>query len=167
MDAGRYGSGRWGDSAEKKTTSIWDALRMARKFSTSRATLEGLVTKLAQADAEAIKHGRRTGYILKPGLLWGERRTIGREMEEKHRQTLIPLNDLLDAEAEVVPELQYSWQFTDYMHVYTQKGRTPPGRTITHLNASGLSTVYNDAFRKALKGVRPTAKPPAPAPTSR
>lgn len=143
---------------EERRRAFQEGLDLAIAMSADPKELVAAVKDLAKADAAVIMSGRKTGYIIRPGYLWGERKLIDDKTEDKFEATFPILRHLENLKVAVTPHFHGSvYAFADHMHVY--KNKTPRGRTFRHIKVATLDKEYQQQFKASLKKLPDVADP--------
>lgn len=143
---------------EERRRAFEEGLELAIAMSADPNDLVEGARALAKADAAVIMSGRRRGYVMRRGYLWGERKTIDDRTEDLFDATFPLLRNLANLKATVRPHFHGDiWAFVDHMHVY--KNKAPRGRSLRHMKVPTLDREYNKQLEASLKGLPAPAAP--------
>merc|ERR1712070_1164010 len=144
--------------AEERNRAYQEGLEIAIAMAAAPKDLKDAVKDLAKADAAAVISGRTRGHLIKPGILWGERKTTDGKTADLFERTLPVIQSLENLKVQVSPRLSTVAEFAEHMHMYSK--RTPKGRTFKHLKVSSLGSEYRKVFEEALKKLPKEASRP-------
>lgn len=143
---------------EERRRAFQEGLDFAIAMSADPKELAAGVKALAKADAAVILSGRKRGYIIRPGILWGERETIDEKTEDKFEATFPLIKNLKNLKVSVKPDFHNDiWEFASHMHVY--KNKTPRGRSFGHIKIKNLDKEYQHQLKASLKSLPEVSKP--------
>lgn len=143
---------------QERRRAYQEGLELAIAMAADPKDLKNAVKELAKTDAAAVISGRTRGQIVKPGLLWGERKTVDETTADLFEQTLSAIESLENLKVQVSPRLSTISEFVNHMHLYSK--RTPKGRTFKHMKVSSLGNEYKKVFEEALKNLPKEAPKP-------